>query len=65
MSTGFYEGHDILTCPDGDKLRSDDEGTFCMVDGDRVPAVVINGAVTLKPAAKSKKAPEGKQDGNG
>jgi hypothetical protein len=66
MSTAFYEGHGILVCPDGDKLRSDEEGLFCVVDGDRVAAAVVNGVVTLQPPApKSKKAPEGKQDGNG
>lgn len=55
--TAFYESNDALVCPNGDKLRSDDEGTFCWIEGDpsgngkaaRVPAVVVNGAVVLQP----------------
>jgi hypothetical protein len=69
MSTEFYENHDIPTCPDGDKLRSDAEGLFCMVEGERIAASLINGAVVLmeRPviAAKSKKPAGEKADANG
>jgi hypothetical protein len=55
--TTFYQKHGILTCPNGDQLRSDDEGLFCLIDGDRVSATVVNGAVVLpKPAADPKPA---------
>lgn len=59
MSTAFYQAHGIPVCPDGDKLRSDEEGVFCIVDGDRVAATLVNGVVHLepvpeKPASKSK-----------
>jgi hypothetical protein len=49
--TAFYESNDVLVCPNGDKLRSDDEGTFCWLEGDRVPAAVVNGVVVLQPVA--------------
>jgi hypothetical protein len=69
--TSFYERNNILTCPNGDQLRSDDEGTFCWIEGDRVPAVVVNGVVVLqveeKPKSTKVKAGkvEGATDANG
>lgn len=43
----FYEKHDIAVCPDGDKVRSDDDGLFCIVAAVRVPARVVNGQTVL------------------
>jgi len=45
--SSFYEKHDIATCPDGDKVRSDGDGLFCIVDAARVPARVVNGQTFL------------------
>jgi hypothetical protein len=67
MSTAFYEAHDIPTCPDGDKLRSDEHGLFCLVEGERIAAKLVNGAVVLaeRPIAdaKAKKPGEDKKAG--
>lgn len=59
--TAYYQAHDHLVCPNGDKLRSDAEGLFCWIEGERVPAEIINGIVVPrsilvedKPAAKGK-----------
>lgn len=69
-STSYYQAHGHLVCSNGDKLRSDAEGVFCLVDGDRAPARVVNGQVELIPVSvpKAKKAiekpTEDKKDGN-
>lgn len=68
--SSFYESHGIPVCPDGDKLRSDEEGLFCMIEGDRAAAKLVNGAVVIeaaKPskAKSSKDKSEGLTDGNG
>lgn len=48
FSTDYYNAHGHLVCPNGDKLRSDDQGLFCWMEGQRIPAEVINGVVTVK-----------------
>ncbi|HEY9631027.1 MAG TPA: hypothetical protein V6C84_27370 [Coleofasciculaceae cyanobacterium] len=63
--TAYYEAHGHLTCPNGDKLRSDAEGLFCWVEGDRQAAKVVNGRVELIPVPKAKKPAEDKKDANG
>jgi hypothetical protein len=60
FSNDFYEAHGILTCPNGDKMRSDAEGMFCVVEGERVPSQIINGVVTLQ--AKPKAIAKGKKE---
>jgi hypothetical protein len=35
--TSFYQANGILQCPNGDKVRSDEAGLFCLIDGKRVP----------------------------
>ncbi|MBD2465722.1 hypothetical protein H6G89_32560 [Oscillatoria sp. FACHB-1407] len=49
--TAYYEAHNIPTCPNGDKVRSDEEGLFCWVEGARVPALVTGGQVVLQPVS--------------
>ncbi|NJN87070.1 MAG: hypothetical protein HC881_13220 [Leptolyngbyaceae cyanobacterium SL_7_1] len=66
--TAFYEANDVLTCPNGDKLRSDDEGVFCLVEGERIAAEVVNGRVKLidRAIARTKKpVKEQESDANG
>lgn len=50
--TSFYVANGILTCPNGDKVRSDDQGLFCLVDGARVPYPI---AIALPPVPTTKK----------
>lgn len=47
--TEFYRSQGILLCPNGDQVRSDEEGLFCWLDGKRVPYPV------METVAKSKK----------
>ena len=35
--THIYQEAGTLICPNGDKVRSDDDGLFCIIDGERVP----------------------------
>jgi hypothetical protein len=47
--TAYHEANDYLTCPNGDKARSDEEGLFCWIDSERIPAVSFNGQIVLQP----------------
>lgn len=48
--TAYYEAHDIPTCPNGDKVRSDEEGLFCWIEGARVPyPIAAAPVVTIQP----------------
>ena len=60
--TEYYETHEILTCPNGDKLRSDVDGIFCWMDGDRIPAKIVNGVVELLPVEKAAEAQPAKSE---
>ena len=64
--TAYYEVHGIPTCPNGDKLRTDEQGLFCLVEGQRTAIEVVNGVVQLivpKPVEKSGKGAKS-ADGN-
>lgn len=45
--TAHYEANDHLICPNGDKVRSDDEGLFCWLEGARVPYPIAPAPVVM------------------
>ena len=47
FSSAFYGTAGIRQCPNGDKLRSGEDGLFCLVDGIAVPAGIKDGSVKL------------------
>jgi hypothetical protein len=47
--TAFYQDNGALTCPNGDKVRSDEEGLFCWLEGQRVPYPVVELPVPAAP----------------
>ena len=48
FSSAFYGTAGIRQCPNGDKLRSGEDGLFCLVDGSAVPAeITLDGSVKL------------------
>jgi hypothetical protein len=66
--TAFHQANNVLTCPNGDKVRSDDEGLFCWLEGQRIPYPVVEmpaPAVLTVPADQADPAKSGKKNVNG
>lgn len=56
---------DMRICPNGDKLRSDHLGFFCIVDGQRVPATLTSdGTVCLESGSSELSPGEGSESGS-
>lgn len=55
FATDFHQSMGIPLCPNGDQVRSDDEGLFCWLDGERVSYPIAPEPVKR---ALSKKAAE-------
>lgn len=72
--TESYIESGLPVCPNGDQIRSDEQGLFCWIEGERVSAEIVNGKVRLFEAvvaekkttkSKSKLVEEEQTDGNG
>jgi hypothetical protein len=54
FTTDFYQQTGMKICPNGDQVRSDDQGLFCMIGGDRVPYPIVEPEPEPEPEPKGR-----------